>query len=159
MRRRVTAIAATVLVAGSFLFAAPASAQQIPEPSILIDAECSPDGSTQGFVITVTNNASEVITIQAASAFGSLLPLPIDLTITPDQIAAGASGTADFAVPGDAAGALHIDVAWFTETVRTGTAADFRVTACVGSTDTTAAVTTSTAAPARAAATTATFTG
>jgi hypothetical protein len=159
MRRSVTAIAAIFVVVGSFLIVAPVSAQQTAEPMILVDPECAPDGSTQGFVVTFVNNSAETITIQAASAFGSLLPLPLDLTIEPGVLEAGASGTADFAVPGDAAGLLHVDIAWFSDTVRTGTAADFDVTACAASTDTTAAVTTSTAPPARPAATAATFTG
>jgi hypothetical protein len=158
MRRRVLAVAATVLVVGSFLIALPASAQQFPEPSIVADAECAPDGSQQGFVISFINNAGEEISVSSATASGSLLPAEIDLTFSPVPIEVEGSATADFAVPGDAAGDLQISVTWFSESAEGTAEAGFDVTACEPTTSTTEAPTT-TAPPAVAAEATATFTG
>ncbi len=160
MRRRVTAIAATVVVAGSFLFVGQASAQQaLVDPTITAEGECAPDGSTQGIVITVTNVNLEQIGIGPAAASGSLLAAPLSVPLTPGTLDPSMSATGDLSVPGDAAGQLLISVPWISETDGGTATASFDVTACEQPTTTTEATTTSTAAPARAAAATATFTG
>lgn len=162
MHHRITALAATALVLGSFVLvgAGSASAQQVIEPSVLADAECSPTGDQQGIQLTFINGNVTAVTITGATASGTLLPAPLDLTFVPADLSVEEAATADFVFPGDAAGSVQVTVEWFGDNETSGaTAAAFDVTPCVPTTDTTEATTTSTAAPAVAAEATATFTG
>ena len=159
MHRRVTAIAATVVVVGSFLFVSQASAQVPVAPEVVADAECAPDGSSQGIVFTFINGNVTAVTITSAQASGTLLPAAVPLTFAPTGLLPEETATADIAVAGSASGSLEVSVSWVGANESEGTAtAGFDVTPCVP-TSSTEPVTTSTAAPAAAAKATATFPG
>ena len=158
--RRLAAIAACVVVIGSFLVVGQASAQVPVQPSIVADAECSPDGATQGIVFTFINGNITAVTITSASVSGTALPGTVPLSFDPVDLLPEDTATADIALAGTISGSLEVSVSWSGDNQTEGeAAAGFDVTPCVPTTSSTEAATTSTAAPAAAAEATATFTG
>jgi hypothetical protein len=156
--RRFVAVAASLVVIGSFLVGGSATAQVPVPPSIVADAECSPDGATQGVVFTFINGNVTAVTITSASVSGTALPGTVPLSFDPTDLLVEETATADIALAGTISGSLEVSVSWVGDNETEGEAtAGFDVTPCAPTT--TEPVTTSTAAPAAAAEATATFTG
>ena len=70
MNRRIVALMGAVVMASACLLVAPASAQ-VQESVLTAEAECAPDGSTQGVVFTFVNHEGLSVDIDFADAEGS----------------------------------------------------------------------------------------
>jgi hypothetical protein len=163
MNHRIIGLAAALAMAATGLAVAPASAQQIPS-TVTAEAECAPDGSTQGVVFTFVNNSGSTATIDFADAEGTAFADEDvhDLTFTPASVTNGSTATADLSFPGTASGAISVEVVFtYAGDISGSASGDFTITACAVPVTTTVVSTTTTAQAAAAAATAAapSFTG
>jgi len=155
MNHRIIALLGALAVATPFVFVAPASAQTAS--TLTAEAECAPDGSTQGIVLTMTNQQAVTVDIDFADAEGSAFGDQDihDLIFSPSPVAAGASSTSSLSLPGTASGGLSVEVSLsFGKGGSELVTQDFEIEACAAP-ETTTTVVTPTTATAKAAAATA----
>ncbi len=132
MNRRIIVLAGVVFLAAACIWVAPASAQ-VQASVLTAEAECAPDGSTQGVVFTFVNHQGLSVDIDFADAEGTAFADEDvhDLTFAPTTVADGGSATASLSFPGTASGTIETELA-FTDTQDNGDELNetFTIAAC-----------------------------